>query len=194
MARLTARLGMTRYEADEYYRIALDSFQKKKLEEAINNINSAIDMYPRRAEYYAVRGYFRLQDGTPTEAGADFDQSLAINPYEILANFGKGVIAYNDKEYDEALTYFTNAWAAQPDRAETLYYLGLTFHRQRDNVQAKYYMSQAADIYEKLAENDREARKRMRNADKWMSEFDKLIAEQLKREDVLQPSADDASN
>lgn len=194
MARITARLGMTRYEADEYYRIALDKFDKKKLEEAINNIDLAIDMYPRRAEYHAVRGYFRLQDGTPVEAGEDFDQALAINPYEILANFGKGVIAYNHKDYDQALDYFTKAWAAQPERAETLYYLGLTFHRKRDNVQAKFYMSQAADTYEKTAETDREARKRMRSAEKWLSEFDKLIAEQLKREEVLQPSDGETSS
>src|SRR5690606_19624437 len=128
MARLVARLGITRYEADEYYRIALNSYQKKNLDEAVLNLNKAIEMYPRRAEYYAVRAYFRLEDGLPNDAEPDFDYALSINPYELLANFGKGVIAYNHKAYDKALEYFTKAWAVNTERAETLYYLALTHH------------------------------------------------------------------
>lgn len=181
MARLVARLGITRYEADEYYRIALKSFEKKNLDEAVLNLNKAIEAYPRRAEYYAARGYFHLRDGLPNEAESDFDHALTINPYEIMANFGKGVIAYNHKDDDKALEYFTKAWAADSERAETLYYLALVHHRKRDNVAAKHWMSQAADIYEKHSQNDREARKNMRNAEKWMREFDKLIKEAQKR-------------
>jgi len=181
MARLVARLGITRYEADEYYRIALNHYEKKDLDQAVLELNKAIEMYPRRAEYYAARGYFRLRDGLPNEAEEDFDHALTINPYEIMANFGKGVIAYNHKDYDKALQYFTSAWAADSERAETLYYLALTHHRRRDNIAAKHWMSQAADIYEKQSENDRDARKNMRNAEKWMSEFDKLIEEAQKR-------------
>lgn len=181
MARLVARLGFTRYEADEYYRIALNEYQKKNLEEAILNINSAIEMYPRRAEYHAVRGYFQLQDGLVDEPVLDFDQALAINPYEVLANFGKGVLAFNQDEFENALKYFITAWAADNTRPDTLYYLGLTYHRKRDNVQAKQYMQQAADIYGQSAENDRDARKHMKNAEKWIKEFDKLIKEATKR-------------
>lgn len=184
MARLVQRFGITRYEADEYYRIALNAYESKNLEEAVLNINSAINLYPRRAEYYAARGFFRLEDGLPDEAEKDFDQALLINPYELLANFGKGVIAYNRKGYDKSLEYLFKAWAANNERAETLYYLALVHHRKRDNLQAKQWMQQAADIYGKLAESDRDARKSMRNAEKWISKFDKLIEEQRKREEA----------
>lgn len=188
MARLVARLGVTRYEADEYYRIALASYEKKNLDEAVLNLNRAIEMYPRRAEYYAARGYFRLEDGLPDDALPDFEQALAINPYEILGNFGKGVIEYNRKSYETALVYFTNAWAADPERVETLYYLALVNHRQRNNILAKEYMTQVVDKYGKLAESDRDARKHMKNAEKWIREFDKLIIEQQKRDTKDQTS------
>ena len=181
MARLVSRLGITRYEADEYYRIALASYQKRNLDEAVLNLNHAIEAYPRRAEYYAVRGYFRLQDGLPDEAEPDFDHALTVNPYEILANFGKGAIFFERKDFDKAIEYFTKAWAADSDRAETLYYLALAYHRKRNNVQAKQFMTQATDIYGKTAEDDRDTRKNMRNAEKWIREFDKLIAEAQKR-------------
>ncbi|MGJ3240402.1 MAG: tetratricopeptide repeat protein [Anaerolineae bacterium] len=184
MARFGARLGLTRYEADEYYHLALGHYDKRNLDEAVLNINQAIAMYPQRAEYYAARGYFRLQDGLPNEAEPDFDQALILNPYEILANYGKGVIAYNQQNYETARQYFTHAWAADNQRPEILYYLALVHHRQRENIQAKQWMSQAADRYEQQAEHDRDARKRMRDAEKWLREFDKLIAEAEKRAQV----------
>ncbi|MGB7340789.1 MAG: tetratricopeptide repeat protein [Phototrophicaceae bacterium] len=193
MARLVARLGFTRYEADEYYRIALNLYEKKNLEEAILNINSAIEMYPRRAEYYAVRGYFRLQDGLIDEPAADFEQALTINPYEVLANYGKGVIAFNQEVFDNALQYFITAWAADSTRPDTLYYLALTYHRQRDNVQAKQYMQQAADIYGQSAEDDRDTRKLMKNAEKWIREFDKLIKDAEKRQKAAQATDSSSS-
>ena len=67
------------------------------------------------------------------------------------------------------------SWAAENTRPETLYYIALIHHRKKDNYQAVYWMQQVIAQYEPLAENDREARKRLRNAEKWVSEFEKLI-------------------
>jgi tetratricopeptide (TPR) repeat protein len=175
MARLVSRFGISRLEADEHYRIALDFFQKNNLDQAILNMNIAIELLPNRAEYYAARGFFRLEDGDPNRAEPDFDKALQSNPYEVLANFGKGVIAYNHKDHDKALDAFMKAWAADNNRPETLYYLALTHHRKQDNRLAFYWMQQAVAQYQKSAENDREGRKRLRNAEKWLTEFEKLI-------------------
>ena len=181
MARLVSRFGVTRYEADEYYRIALASYQKKNLDEAVLNINQAIEMYPRRSEYYAARGFFNLQEGLPAEkVEPDFDQSLSINPYEVLGNYGKGVLCFNREEYTQALDYFIKSWAADNERPETLYYIALIHHRNKDNVQAKQWMQQAQAKYAVLAENDRDAKKSMKNAEKWLKQFDKLILQAQK--------------
>jgi tetratricopeptide (TPR) repeat protein len=170
MARLVARFGITRLEAD-----ALDFFQKNNLDQAILNMNSAIELLPNRSEYHAARGFFRLEDGDPNRAEPDFDKALQINPYELLANFGKGVIAYNHKDYDKALEFFMKAWAAENNRPETLYYLALAHHRKKDNHFAFYWMQQAIALYQNLPEDDREARRRLRNAEKWIGEFEKLM-------------------
>lgn len=183
MARLVARFGMTRYDADEHYRIAIDFFQKNNLDQAILNMNSAIELLHNRAEYYAARGFFRLEDGDPTRAEPDFDKALEINAYEVLANFGKGVIAYNHKDYDKALESFMKAWAANNERPETLYYIALSHHRKKDNNLAQYWMQQAVVQYQKAAENNREAKKRLRNAEKWVGEFGKLI-KQIQAQEV----------
>lgn len=180
MARLGQRFGITRYEADEYYRLALQAYEKKNLEEAILKVDDAIRLYSRRAEYYATRGFFRLEDGIDNKASEDFDQALVINPYELLANYGKGVIAYNSEEYEQAFDYLAKAWAADNNRVEVLYYLALVYHRLRNNYEAKRWMQQAVEVYEKVAETDRDARKAMKNAERWIKEFDKLIKEHQK--------------
>jgi tetratricopeptide (TPR) repeat protein len=175
MGILGSRFGITRYEAEEYYRIALDYYNKKNLEEAIHNIDGAIELFPNRAEYYATRGFFRLEDGLPDEAEPDFDKALKFHAYEMLANYGKGAILYGREDYESAKEYFTRAWAADTQRPETLYYLALVEHRLKNNLKALEWMQQAAAIYESHAEDNREIRRRKRNADRWISEFHKLI-------------------
>lgn len=175
MARLVARLGVSRYEADEHYRIGLDFYQKKNLDQAITHISQAIDAFPNRSEYYAARGFFRLEDGDDKKAAGDFDLALSKNPYEVLANYGKGVIAYNAKEYEKAQDYFMKAWAAENQRPETLYYLALTHHRMKQNDKALNWMRQANALYIAAPEEDKEAKRRQKNAERWILEFEKLI-------------------
>lgn len=172
MGFLNTRFGLSRYEADENYHKALDYYSNSNLDQAVLHMNSAIELQPRIAEYYAARGFFRLEDGILDDAAADFDQALAINSYEILANYGKGVLAYQNEEYDSAREYFMNAWAADSDRPEIVFYLGMVYHRLRDNTLAHYWMEQADMRYANV--DDREARRRKRTTEKWLKVFEKL--------------------
>jgi Tfp pilus assembly protein PilF len=178
MGILGRRFGITRYEADEYYRIALDYYNKKNLEEAINNITSAIEFFPRRAEYHSTRGFFKLVDGIPDQAELEFDNALKLHAYDMLANFGKGAIAYGREEYEVARDYFLNAWASKQDRPETLYYLGMVEHRLRNNQKALEWMRQAESIFASFPETNKEARKRQKDAERWIREFEKLAKKQ----------------
>jgi tetratricopeptide (TPR) repeat protein len=182
------RFGVTRYEADEHYRIALDYYNKKNMEEAINNMTYAIELFPKRAEYYATRGFFHMEDGIVAKAAADFDMALRLHPYDVLANYGKGVIAYNKGDFQAAREYFTKSWAANQQRPETLYYLALTEHRLKNNLKAIEWMRLAANIYGKAPEDDKEQQKRKRNAKRWLEEFVKQVEKQ--RQNPHEQSAD----
>jgi tetratricopeptide (TPR) repeat protein len=169
MAKMNQRLGLTRYEADEYYKLALEAYRKERFDEAINHMNDAIGMLPRKAEYYATRGYFYAEDGVKDKALADFDQALKLYPYEMLAHYGKGILAYRDKNYPEALTHFTSAYHSDPQRPETQYYLALTNHRLGNDAQAQQLMAMAAAGFEKADD------KRKADANRWLREFQKAL-------------------
>ena len=169
MARLAQRLGLTRYEADEFYKQALEAYEKKDLEAALLAMSEAIALLPTNSEYYAARGFFYLEDGVKPKAREDFDQALEIYPYESLAHYGRGMLTYQEKNWEEAVAHFTEAYRANPERPETLYYLALAHHHNGENEKAQPLMEQARAKFE--ADNDR----RRTDAAKWTRELDKLI-------------------
>ncbi len=178
MSYLSQRLGLTRFEADEYYAQALDAYDNQDLEDAIDKIGFAITLLPVNSEYYAVRGMFYMQDDIPDKARDNFEQALQIHDGEMLALYGMGVLAFRDKAWEAALKWFTKARAINPMQAETPYYLALVYHRQQDNQTAKTYMQQAAQLME--AADD----KRKRDANKWIKKFDDLIKQAQQQDDM----------
>ncbi|RMG70128.1 MAG: tetratricopeptide repeat protein [Chloroflexi bacterium] len=160
---LGQRLGLTRYDADEHYKKALVLYQARELDKAIIEIGYAIELLPGNAEYYAARGFFFLEDGIDKEAKQNFEQALERYPYEMLAHYGLGMLAYKAKKWQEAITHFTQAYHADPERAETLYYLALAYHHDMKNALALSYMQQAASRFDD--------QQRKRNAEKWIKEL-----------------------
>jgi tetratricopeptide (TPR) repeat protein len=171
MPNLTQRLGVPRYEADEFYRQALAAYQKKQFEQALTRLGQAIDVLPTRAEYYAARGFIHLENHSDrnarAQAEADFDVALRLHPFEMLAHYGRGLLAYGDGNWEDAVMSFSRALAADPDRPETLYYLALSYHRQRNTALALGYMRQALSRFEQT--DDR----RRADAARWVRELEK---------------------
>lgn len=184
MARLGSRFGLTRYEADEYYRLALNAFRDRNLDDAIHNMGYALELLPNNAEYHAARGFFYYEHGDPARARADFEAALQRHPYEVMANYGMGMLAYDLKEWPNAIKYFSAAWAADPERGETLYYLALSYHHSRDNARALYWMRQAHQQFEARAlasENlpfAKELRGYVNSAAKWLETIETLLERQ----------------
>lgn len=175
MLKLAQGLGASRFDADEAYLGALAAFQQKDLKIALSQIESAIARHPSHAEYHATRAWFQLESDDPSRARAGFDRAVTINPYEMLANYGLGMLAYKDKDWEAAAGYLLNAMAAQPDRPETMYYLSLVRHRQGANERALHWMRKA---HQAFAEADDKRQKQCRA---WIREYVKLVDEDSTR-------------
>jgi Flp pilus assembly protein TadD len=170
MTRLTQRIGLPRYEADEHYKLALAAYQKGNYDLAVSEMDKAIDLLPTQPEYFAARGFVFLQDGVLDKAEVDFKAALDLYGFEMLANYGLGVIAYKDKRWQDALDYFMTAYAVQPQRPEVLYYLALAHHRMRNNAAALDYMRQASAIFEQASDRSRRA-----DANRWVRVLEELL-------------------
>ena len=126
-------------------------------------------MLPNHAEYHAALGFYLLDSKDRKRASDAFERALALNPYEMLANYGLGMIAYRAKNWRRAGDRFTRALAAQPDRAETQYYLAMVAHRLGDNVMAQRWMGAAAANFVQTEDS------RERHCSAWQREFQKLL-------------------
>jgi tetratricopeptide (TPR) repeat protein len=183
MPRIDQRLGFTRFEADEYYKQALDAYKKGDFDTAVDALTKAIAALPRKAEYYAARGMMYLEDGVTQSALDDFEQALRLFPHEMLAHYGRGVAAYRESDWDAALQHFTAAYYADMQRPETLYYLALTYYHKRDFASAANLMKLANDRFEALDD------KRKADSQKWLRELGKMAS---KTAELLNTGSDKA--
>jgi tetratricopeptide (TPR) repeat protein len=180
MPRIDQRLGFTRYEADEYYRQALEAYRKGDFDTAVDSMKKAIAALPKKAEYYAARGMMYLEDGVTQSALDDFDQALRLFPHEMLAHYGRGIAAYKAGDWDEALQHFTAAYYADMQRPETLYYLALSYYHKRDFASAANLMKLANDRFEALDD------KRKADSQKWLRELGRMAS---KTAELFSPGA-----
>ena len=69
---------------------------------------------------YATRGQVLAKAGKNEEALAEFDRALALDPYNVQALYGRGLIYQADKQYQQAIEDFTAANGLTPQKVEPL--------------------------------------------------------------------------
>lgn len=161
MGLIVQRFKLNRFEADEYYKQALEDYRKEDYEEAILKMERAIELLPDNAEYYAARGMMYYKAGTHDEARKDFEKALTFYEHEILAHYGLGAVAYDDRRYADAAKHFDAAYRLDTTRPETLYFMALTYHKLDRNDFAAQIMRMAHDLFP-------EADARRKDAAKWL--------------------------
>src|SRR5258708_30732957 len=120
------RLGLTRSDADAYYRGGWQSFEDGDFENAILDLSEAIFYDSRHAEYYSTRGLFYLQDNQAPEAETDLNYALKLDKRQWLAHYALGMKDFTAGEYHAALHNFSRARALQPQPPGNFYYPAIT--------------------------------------------------------------------
>jgi Tfp pilus assembly protein PilF len=72
------------------------------------------------AQGHAARGLALAKSGKPAEALAEFDRALALDPYNVPALYGRGLIYQAEKQHEQAIMDFTAANGLTPQRVEPL--------------------------------------------------------------------------
>jgi len=164
------RLGLTRDQADAYYRRGLQAYESGDLENAILDLSEAIHYDRGYAEYYSTRGLFHIDDQNTEDAELDLNYALKLSKRQWLAHYGLGIIAFNNGDYDEAAKQFTEASVIRPERPEVWYYRSITEHNQGDDALSIADMERAEQLFPK---DD----KRRRDANAWVKELRKNAAQ-----------------
>ncbi|MEP6838380.1 MAG: tetratricopeptide repeat protein [Bradyrhizobium sp.] len=72
------------------------------------------------AQGYATRGQVLAKSGNNEQALAEFERALALDPYNVRALYGRGLIRQTEKEHQQAIEDFTAANGLSPQKVEPL--------------------------------------------------------------------------
>lgn len=132
---------------ERYYERGLYHFTKERYDLALADLDEAIVRAPRNAELYAARGLIALQAGWDADAEVDFKQALKIDPTQWIAHYGRGMQAFQQRDYRAAVDHFSRAQQLAPDRAEVYYHRAVAFY-ELDNIdQAILDMNAAKTLF-----------------------------------------------
>jgi tetratricopeptide (TPR) repeat protein len=95
--------------ADKYYQTGLLLTDNKKHNEAIDSYTKAINLFPNFFEAIDNRAFCKMDLALWTEAIADFELSLQVNPISFLAEFSIGECYFRLGDYQKAKTQFEKA-------------------------------------------------------------------------------------
>ncbi|MBN1963837.1 MAG: tetratricopeptide repeat protein [Anaerolineae bacterium] len=164
------RVGRRWTMADRYLERGLYHLDKKKYEDALADLNAAIEHEPDNAELYATRGVIYAESDNEDYADYardDLTYARYLDPKQWVAEYYLGMMSYHEEDYHEALRRFTAARDLAPLRPETYYYRALCYYKLDDVGTARIEMELARQLL------DQEGDRRFREARRWLKIFEK---------------------
>lgn len=171
------RLFSGRTLAERYLERGLHFLDKKKYEDALADLTSAIGEEVLNAELYTTRGFIYLESAKEEYldyAREDFEYALYLDPQQWVAEYCLGMIAYAGERFEEALRRFTVARDLAHLHPEPYYYRALCFFKLHEHARAINEMELAFQVFEQSGDS------RKRLATRWKKEFEK-VQRQLKK-------------
>ncbi len=151
--------------AERYLERALFFYSKEKFEDALTDMDAAIEAEPHNAELYATRGFILVRAGHEDEAQADLEKALKINPQQWVAHYARAMMAFKKGELDQALGHLAIAKVIAPNRPEILMYQAAVYYHKKDRANAQKAIEAA------IATDDKKLQKEAKKWQKVISEL-----------------------
>ncbi len=127
--------------------LATAYFTSGQTEIALQELNRALELSPRRADVLGLRGLVLMQIGDSEAASQSLRDALRIEPDNPALQNNMGWFLCQKGEFDKAMLYFERALStksyASPEKA--LVNAGLCRMRQGQGVQAEAFLRRALD-------------------------------------------------
>jgi tetratricopeptide (TPR) repeat protein len=127
------------------YNHALELSNQGNTDEALGEYRRAISAYPEFVAAYNNIGEIYARKGDSEKAICSYMEALKIDKHHrVLLNLG--VEHFNRKNYTNALKYFTESIAREPQFLEGNFYAGLVHYTQQDYKKAEKYLEIVVNI------------------------------------------------
>jgi len=128
--------------AEAYINHRADDYQRGQYDEAILDLNKAIEINSRYAEAYFNRGVvYGKGKQRYNQAISDFTKAIVINPAYAEAYTNRRNAYASKNQYDKAILDYKKAIEINPKLAETYNNLGITLGKKRASMSRLSYIS-----------------------------------------------------
>ncbi len=117
-----------------------------QFDEAIADLDAAIQIDPKLLSAYLERGEAYMASGKPDKAGENYDKLVAAFPSSAMAYDYRGVFLQQQGKFDEAIADFNRAMQFDPKYHSAYINRGFTLMEKGQPVQAEADFNQALKI------------------------------------------------
>jgi Flp pilus assembly protein TadD len=121
------------------------SYKSGNFEEALRQINHFLETHPQHDKAWTLKGRILLSLKRAPEAAKAFETALSINPKDVDALSGEGILARKRGDFEEAMRRYRRALEIDPHRPLTYSSMAVTELSRGNNAQALVYAKQAFD-------------------------------------------------
>lgn len=123
--------------------------------EARKQFETSIQQQPQQTESYFQLGLLQLEDGQLENAAGNFKRVMDRDPHHAGALTGLGRVAFEKKDYPQAVAFLHQAIAANSTLRQAHYYLGLAYSRMGQKEDSATELALASKIEHEEAEKQR---------------------------------------
>jgi tetratricopeptide (TPR) repeat protein len=115
------------------------SLQLGNYNEVEDDLKKIAKQYADSSRYFLIHGDLMAAKDNTSEAIADYDRSLVLNPSNVESLVNRGAVYYQLKQYPQAKNDFLVASRLNPAQREALNNLGLIATQEQNWTQARSY-------------------------------------------------------
>ena len=144
---INIRLKKDPKDAELLYDRASVYVNLERYNDAIIDLNKAIEIKPEKKEYHALLGdtYFRL--GDMEHSYKAFESVITLDPNDKEGYLKLGEIAFYSKDYDRAMDHLSKVTADDPNNQNALFMKGFIYKETEDTANAAFYFRKVIDLY-----------------------------------------------
>lgn len=130
---------------ERYLERGLFAFEQGEYEDALADLDAAIEENSRNGELFATRGMIKLEMGDVAAAMADLDQALQTDPKQWLVHYLRGLHQYRENDYNATIAHLSEALKYAPLRPEALFLRAMAYYARGEIVRARDETQKAVD-------------------------------------------------
>jgi len=119
--------------------------------QALADLNKAIELDPKLAQAYGLRGLLHMISNQYPQALADYNKAIELDPKYAPAYLNRGLVYQKSKQYPQALADYSKAIELDPKFANAYYNRGWIYQDSKQYPQALADYSKAIELDPKFA-------------------------------------------